>query len=323
MTLVGIMWSDSPTTLNRLADLKNINLEMNTIEPIRPIMMIDGNHRTHGLQKAHRDYPKKPLYRILKLILLILPRNRVNIQMCLFIGNSRNYVAQVYVKPTQWAAVCQYRRQFEELEADQSLSPAERVKEFAAYKIRTQPQIHFEQNTTHTFSALCQVPDSVWQLMVQIFSGQFKLNQQLKGQTTPTAMTHFTSMANIPPVRLCEWLQRVIDGQWVTNMFLKRCKLYTKQIRVAGQVLEHIQYMRQTKKFETLEDVAKCYPDVLDDDWMNTVINSCEDGQKQKLSPHAISLIVDMMERQEKLDKEPKVFYVVVVYFFHQSFFFQ
>ena len=311
MVLIGITWSDFPSPLNRLKDLNNIDFDLAACAPPRPIMMIDGNHRTHALQEAHSDFPKKALYKTLKLILLVLPKTRQNIQMCLFIGNSRNYAAQVYVKTTQWSATCQFRRQWEELEADTTLSHAERQREFAAYKVRTQPKIHFEPNTCHTFSALCQVDERVWDMMVIIFSGRYTLNNKIKGQTTPKAMTHFVAMTNIPVDKLCAWLQKIIDGQWITSTFFKRCKFYNKQMKVAAQMLEYIQIVRPKYNFQSLPGVAIKYPDVLDVDWMNTVVNSCDDKIKDKLSPHAVELIEAMLARQEKKDNEPKVCCVV------------
>jgi hypothetical protein len=311
MELIAIMWLDYPHVLTALKNLDDIQFDITQQAPPRPIQMIDGNHRTHGMQGCNAAFPKKPLYQKLGVILLILPRTRPNIQICLYIGNSHNKSTQVFVKTTQWQIVQQYRRQFESIEADTSLSPEEKVKAFSAYKQRTAAQVPFESNTLHTFSAVSSVQKKVFDKMSRIFAGEFKVNKELKGQKTPDAMTHFVNMSGIPVKHLCDWLDRVIDGQWLTSTFMKRCKIYTKQVRVTGQILEDLQ------------GAAKVYPKVIDAEWFDMVVSSCEDAVKSKLTAHAIKLIEDMVDMTEKLMNEPKVFdvffVVLVLSFFLRS----
>ena len=310
MELIAIMWNDVPFKSIALSDLDDIQFDTSLPEPPRPIQMIDGNHRTHGLQGCHIQYPKKALYAKLPVILLIIPKTRLSIQTCLYIGNSNNKSTQVYVRTTQWQVVKQYRRQWEIIDQDKTLTPEERVKAFSSYKARTASQVPFEANTLHTFSALATVHRDVFALMSKIFAGDFKVNKDLKGQRTPEAMTHFVKMSGIPVKKLCAWLMRVIEGDWVTATFMKRCAIYTKQVRVSGQILEHIGILRPKYAFQEMDAVAKVFPKVQDSEWFDTVVSSCEDAVKSKLSVHAIKLIEDMVEMSEKLANDPKVFLV-------------
>jgi len=162
-------------------------------------------------------------------------------------------------------------------------------------------------NTCHTFSALCSVDKPVWELMVRIFNGEFIVNKLLKGQKKPDAVTHFTSMTGVPTYKLVQWLQRVLDGEWLTSHFSKRCIIYRKQVKVSGQCLEYINIQRPRYMFITMNDVAKVYPAVNDVSWFDAVVKSCDDAVKAKLSPHAQKMIDEMMEEKDAADKEKKV----------------
>ena len=56
-----------------------------------------------------------------------------------------------------------------------------------------------------------------------------------------------------------------------------------------------------------MDTVAKVYPKVVDGEWFDTVVKSCEDMVKAKLSQHAIKLIEDMVGQTERLMNEPQV----------------
>jgi len=252
-------------------------------------------------------FPIKLLYKHYWVTILIVPRTKANISLLLYIGNSDNRKAQVLVKTSQWSVVQQFRRNWERFEADPDLSKKEKVDEFSAYKIETQPQTGFMMNTCHTFSALCSVDKPVWDLMVRIFNGEFIVNKLLKGQKKPDAVTHFTSMTGVPTYKLVQWLQRVLDGEWLTSHFSKRCIIYRKQVKVSGQCLEYINIQRPRYMFITMNDVAKVYPAVNDVSWFDAVVKSCDDAVKAKLSPHAQKMIDEMMEEKDAADKERKV----------------
>ena len=314
MELIAVMWLDHPSTLTSLKDLADITFDTTQKAPPRPIMMIDGLHRATAMQGCHKSYPKKPLYQNLSVILLIIPRTRPNIQLCLFIGNSHNNATQTVVKTTQWQVVKQYRRQLEWIQTDTSLSADAQAKAFHAYKHENKDNQPFEDNTLHTFSAVVQVDGRVFDMMRKIFNGEYKYNKELKGQRTPDAMTHFVNMAGIPVDNLCQWLQRVVDGEWLTSTFMKRCKIYTKQMKVTNQITEHMQVLRPSYNFKTIEAVAKVYPKVLDAEWFDMVVASCDDAVKAKLSSHAIVLIEDMVAMTEKIWKEPTVRFEAVMF---------
>ena len=317
MVLIAVMWLDYPNEMARLRDLNNIFFDDTQKAPPRPIYMIDGNHRCHGMQECHQCFPRKPLYLHLNLILLILPRNRTNLRQCLYIGNAKNYSTGIYVKATQWQIVKQFRRQWEEYECDLTLTPEERVKLFSTYKSESQPTIPFEPSTCHTFSALCSVSQNVWEKIEKIFNGEYKINKNLKGQTTPTAMTHFMSMSGIPSHLLVTWLQRVLDGEYITRTFQQRCQIHTKQIRVSRLIVEFIALTKPNYMFTTIEGVATIYPKVQDPTWFDTVVKCSDDAVKSKLTDHAKSLILKMMQMQEAEDDEPVVLIVFgVVYVF-------
>jgi hypothetical protein len=306
MEIIGVMWLDYPEMMARFKNLLDIMFDLTSKTPPREINIIDGNHRIHGLQICNGSFPKKPLYQKIGIILLIIPRTRYNIQMCVYIGNSNNNVAAKYVKTTQWQVVCQFHRQLQALECDLTLTPAERVKAFSEYKARTAHTVPFKDNTLHTFSACAGVDIRVWRLMEKIFAGEYKANKDIK-QNTPDAMTHFVDMTGIPVRDLCEWLQRVIDGTWNTSHFMKRCKIYRKAARVTKQVVEHIVILRPKYQFTDMDTVAKVYPKVVDGEWFDTVVKSCEDTVKSKLSQHAIKLIEDMVDQTERLMQETQV----------------
>ena len=187
------------------------------------------------------------------------------------------------------------------------MTPELATKAFTAYKQLTAPQIPFETNTLHTFSAVASVDASVFALMEKIFNGEFILNKELKGQKKPEAVTHFTSMSGIPPALLCKWLQRVLDGETLTKHFQKRCKIWTKNERVSGQILEHIQTIRNQYQFQNLDDVGKVFPAVLDPNWFDAVVNSCGDAAKSTLSSHARKMIEEMIADKEEFDRQTKV----------------
>jgi hypothetical protein len=114
-------------------------------------------------------------------------------------------------------------------------------------------------------------------------------------------------MSGIPSAKLCSWLQRVLDGKWLTSTFQKRCLIWRKAARVSAQALEYINIQRPKYLFQTMNDVAKVYPVVSDASWFDGVVQSCDDAVKAKLSPHAQKMIDDMMAEQEAADKEQKV----------------
>ena len=304
MEIIGVIWVDGTTTLieidNFIVDLSNANF-------LRFIHIICGLHRTTALQRCHKNYPDKSLYKYLYLTLLIVPRTAANIQTILFIGNSDNRKSQILVRTSQWSVVAQYRRQLDRIRADTTLSASEQITAFTAYKQLTAPEIPFEKNTLHTFSAVASVDKAVFRLMKKIFTGEFVPNKLLKGQKKPEAVTHFTCMSGIPPKSLCEWLQRVVDGVWLTSQFMKRCKIYTKNERVCGQILEYMQTKRSSFFFSSIADVAKVYPAVVNNVWIDAVVSSCEEAVKAKLSAHATKMIDDMITAQELSDKESKV----------------
>ena len=88
---------------------------------------------------------------------------------------------------------------------------------------------------------------------------------------------------------------------------MKRCKIYRKAARVSKQVVEHISILRPKYQFTDMDTVAKVYPKVVDGEWFDTVVKSCEDMVKAKLSQHAIKLIEDMVGQTERLMNEPQV----------------
>jgi hypothetical protein len=247
------------------------------------------------------------------LTLLILPRTNVNISTLLYIGNSDNRKTGVFVKTSQWSIVQQFRRNLERFENDESLTKREKLDAFAAYKQETQPESGFTFNTCHTFSAICAVHQDIWDLLVRIFNGEFIVNKDLKGQKKPEAMTHFTALSGIPTDRVVTWLTRVLDGEWLTSTFQKRCNVYKKAERVSAQILEYIGIQRPTYDFTTLADVSKVYPAVQEPGWFDGVVASCQDAVKAKLSPHAQKMIDDMISSQEETNKEQKVFTLCVL----------
>ncbi len=304
MEILGVIWSD-PKNPNISKD--NLIVDLNSTIPPAYIHIVCGGHRTKALQSCHMLFPIKVLYKHYWVTILIVPRTKENIKLLLYIGNSDNRKAQVLVKTSQWSVVQQFRRNWERFEADEDLSKKEKVDEFSAYKIETQPQTGFMMNTCHTFSAVCSVDQPVWDLMVRIFNGEFVVNKNLKGQKKPDAVTHFTSMTGIPTSKLVAWLQRVLDGDWLTSHFSRRCNIYRKQVKVSGQCLEYINIQRPKYMFLTMNDVAKVYPAVNDISWFDAVVKSCDDAVKAKLSPHAQKMIDEMMEEKDAADKEKKV----------------
>ena len=304
MEIIGVIWAD-PKNPNIAKD--NLLVDLNSPLPPAYIHIICGGHRTKAFQACHLLFPLKLLYKFYFVTILIVPRTKANISLLLYIGNSDNRKAQVLVKTSQWSVVCQFRRAYERFEADPELSKKDKVDEFAAYKVETQPQTGFMPNTCHTFSALCSCDKPVWELMVRIFNGEFVVNKSLKGQKKPDAVTHFTSMTGIPTHKLVTWLQRILDGEWLTSTFSKRCIIYRKAVKVTDQIFEYINMQRPKYLFNTMSDVAKIYPAVNDTNWFDAVVKSCDDAVKAKLSPHAQKMIDDMMEEQDEANKERKV----------------
>jgi hypothetical protein len=303
MEIIGVIWADGTVRL----DPNNFQVDLTITIPPQYINIVCGLHRTSALQMCHKTFPKKVLYMYLDLTLLILPRTVTHINTLLWIGNADNKKSQILVKTSQWSIVAQYRRQIESIQEDPDMTPEAATKAFTAYKQLTAPQIPFETNTLHTFSAVASVDASVFALMEKIFNGEFILNKELKGQKKPEAVTHFTSMSGIPPALLCKWLQRVLDGETLTKHFQKRCKIWTKNERVSGQILEHIQTIRNQYQFQNLDDVGKVFPAVLDPNWLDAVVNSCGDAAKSTLSSHARKMIEEMIADKEEFDRQTKV----------------
>ena len=304
MEILGVIWVD-PSNPN--LDLDNFTVDLNSPNAPAYIHIVCGGHRTKGLQTCHIMFPVKLLYKYYLVTVLIVPRTRENIDLLLYIGNSDNRKAQVVVKTTQWSVVCQFRRALERFEEDDTISKQDKVKYFGDYKKETQPETGFTPNTCHTFSALCSVEKPVWDLLVRIFNGEYVVNKLLKGQKKPDAVTHFTAMSGIPTPKLVEWLQRVLNGEWLTSTFLKRCNIWRKAERVSLQVLEYISIQRPKYLFENMAGVAKVYPAVNDPTWFDGVVGSCEDAVKAKLSPHALKMIDEMMAEKESADNAVKV----------------
>jgi hypothetical protein len=303
MEIIGVIWADSSSNM----DLNNFHVDLTNITFPKHINIVCGLHRTTGLQMCHKNFPKKDLYKYLDLTLLVLPRTVAHINQLLFIGNSDNTRSQILVKTSQWSVVAQYRRQIEVIRENTSYTPAQASAAFTAYKQLTAPQIAFEINTLHTFSAVASVDDDVFKLMEKIFNGEFVVNKDLKGQKKPEAVTHFTSMSGIPSALLCKWLQRVLDGEYLTKTFQKRCKIWSKNTRVTGQLVEYMQTVRNNYQFQNIDDVGKVYPAVLDPAWFDAVVQSCQDAVKATLSPHARKMIDEMIALQEAKAKEPQV----------------
>ena len=303
MEIIGVIWADGSIRL----DPNNLQIDLTHTVLTWFINIVCGLHRTTALQMCHKSFPKKVLYMYLDLTLLILPRTVNHINILLWIGNADNKKSQILVKTSQWSVVAQYRRQIETIQEDPTMTPEAATKAFTAYKQYTAPQISFEGNTLHTFSAVASVDAKVFALMEKIFNGEFVLNKSLKGQKKPDAVTHFTSMSGIPPDLLCKWLQRVLDGETLTKHFQKRCKIWTKNERVSGQVLEYIQTIRNQYQFSNLDDVGKVFPAVLDTNWFDAVVNSCGDAAKATLSSHARKMIEEMIANKEEIDRQTKV----------------
>ena len=309
MEIIGVIWADSSSNM----DLNNFYVDLTIIIFPKHINIVCGLHRTTGLQICHKSFPKKELYKFLDLTLLILPRTVSHINQLLFIGNSDNTRSQILVKTSQWSVVAQYRRQIEVIREDKSYTPTQATAAFTAYKQFTAPQIAFEGNTLHTFSAVASVDDEVFALMAKIFNGEFVVNRDLKGQKKPDAVTHFTSMSGIPSHLLCKWLQRVLDGETLTKHFQKRCKIWSKNNKVSGQMLDYIQTVRNNYQFQSIDDVGKVFPAVIDPIWFDAVVSSCPDAVKANLSSHARKMIDEMIALKDAADKEPKVFFFVYV----------
>ena len=313
MEIVGVIWVN-PANSN--LNIDNLILDLSQPKPPAYIHIVCGGHRTQGLIKCHGMFPLKILYKFYYVTILIVPRTQANISLLLYIGNSDNRKTQVFVKTTQWSIVQQFRRNLKRFDDDESLTKKERNDAFAAYKLETQPESGFTANTCHTFSAICCVHETVWDLMERIFNGEFIVNKELKGQKKPDAVTHFTSMSGIPNHKLISWLQRILDGEWLTSTFLKRCNIYKKAEKVSAQILEYIAIQRPKYMFTTMSDVAKVYPAVAEASWFDGVVASCEDAVKAKLSPHAQKMIDDMMEAKEESDLEQKVYSLLRVFVF-------
>ena len=312
MDIIGVIWLDYPYVIK--LSLLDFFVDMSSPTPPRWIHIISGLHRTTALQRCHAMYKLKPPYQILPLILLLVPRTRNTIQTLLFIGNADNKKSQTVVKTTQWSVVLQYRRQLEDIQEDPELTTTSmKEKAFTAYKKSTAPHIPFENNTLHTFSAIASVDASVFAIMSRVFAGEFVVKKELKGQKKPEALTHFTSMSGIPSHYLVTWMQRILDGEWLTKQFQKRCQIYTKNVRVAGQLIEHMQILRPLYDFTSIEGIAVKYPVVKDEKWFDAVVSSCDEAMKAKLSTHATKMIVDMVALQEKQDLETKVSEVLFV----------
>ena len=304
MDIIGVIWADPNSKL-----LSTENLGVDFTVPVTRyfIHFITGLHRMTAMAECHKMFQKKALYSSIDLVLLIVPKTHLNKQTLLYIGNSDNRKTQAVVKTSQWSVVKQFRRQLEEIQSDTTLSASEVQTAFTHYKEQSAPEIPFLKNTLHTFSAAASVDKAVFDLMEKIFNGEFVINKNLKGQKKPDAVTHFTSMSGIPPKKLCQWLTRVLEGDWLTSTFQKRCKIYTKTERVFGQILEYIVAKKPRAGFHSMADVTKVYPACGDGSWYEAVINSCEDAVKAKLSIHAIKMIDDMMETKDALDQEKKV----------------
>ena len=307
MDLIGVIWQDpNPVDGGRLS-IVYFQVDLESPKPPKRIHIVSGMHRTKALQTCHKSFPRKAAYMYLFLILLIVPRTQANIQTLLWIGNADNKKSQVVVKTTQWSVVLQYTRQLEEFDKDESMSPAEREAAFTAYKKRTAPQIGFEKNTLHTFSAISSVDSRVMALLMRIFAGEFVVSRELKGQKKPECVTHFTSMSGIPTEKICQWLKRILEGEWITRTFMHRCVYYRTRAKVADQVVEYISSLKPRANFSSILDVAVIYPVVVDPQWFDAVVGSCDTAVKAKLSVHAITMIQDMMDIQDKLHEEPKV----------------
>ena len=158
MEKVGLVWVDAKD-VQKFID--NFPVDLLVTVSQKYINIVCGLHRTTGLQVNHKLFPKKEIYKYLYLTLLVCPKTVQHINNLLWLGNSDNKKSNILVKTTQWSVVEQYRRQIEVIREDKSYSPAQASAAFTAYKIKSAPEINFEKNTLHTFSAVASVHKDV------------------------------------------------------------------------------------------------------------------------------------------------------------------
>jgi hypothetical protein len=288
-------------------------------EPPSKIFAIIGGHSSAGLQKNHLLFPRKVRFHTVKFQMAIVPKTDENIQFALGFGTLDNTVKSMHNKMTMWECAEQHHDNWVMIQRKYKGDAAKIDMKWKAYQKIAEDTMNFKGGTFHTFASFAKHEGEVWDLLECIFNGKYKINKKLRGQKQPTALTHFSSMANIPSTKLIAWLTRVCEGQWTCKQFAQRVALYKLNERVKDDLLEYVKQLRPDYRLQTLSKLIEIYPMAGQAMWFEALVKCVSQKKKEKLSAHAKSMIDDMLKAQELANTEdankPKVNFVLLCVF--------
>lgn len=249
-----------------------------------------GSHSTEAFQRLHETHgDSKPQYALVPVReILVLPDTPDNMANLRFIGTMDNTVKGNRLKMSMVEAALQLRNSYMYMN-EQFHTKEQKDKYWKTVITDSKVSMPFTGGSFSTIAAMAQREDVVWAELDKVFKGHVKHNKSIK-QVTPTALTHFDAMGNIPVDNVVKWLQRIVNGEWDTSTFKARCIEYKKKVRVVSQILEYVATM-DGNTYSTYEEVCEVYPSLAATNLLNSIVHACGSNAKDDIPKYCIGLI--------------------------------
>jgi hypothetical protein len=297
-----------------------INLDLTANKPPHPMEPFVGAHSSTGLTRLNKAWPNNKSFVTINSEIIACVETEENIRMIKYLGTLDNTVKAIREDMSMWDCVKQMHNSLIHIAKRHPKDPSAQKKLWKEVKEDCEAGMPFTGGSFQTCAALAKSAQPVWLLVEQIFSGQFKLNKDLKGQKTPTALTHFNAMGNIAQENLTRWLTRVVEGQWTTAMFSQRCHAFKKSERVASEIIEYVNTMN-FHAFQTSDEMCEVYPAMGTDCWFANVMEWTPNKKGPGPSAFIKDLIDKVVEKQKLGNQQaPEVSLAVLYVSFHCSF---
>ena len=210
-----LMWEDVAPVLPGL-HYDNFSIDISKPTPPKPIMAIIGAHSKEAVKILRGQHPNNPRYKNICVKLAIAPKTQENISYALHLATMDNTIQSLHKSMTMWDCAKQMHRNWLLIQKENPKTQWDA--KFTAYRTKSKESMPFKGGSFATLTSFCKHSGEIWNKLFNIFEGKY-VKTQLRGQKTPTSLTHFQNMALIPAKDVERWLDRICDGLWTTKDF--------------------------------------------------------------------------------------------------------
>jgi hypothetical protein len=196
------------------------------------LQAIVGGHTVVALRELHDEFPVEDRFLKVSASVYVMPKGQESWRWCMLVGVSNNVDKMTHRAMSAYEYVSLIRVRINSAMAAGTLN-TQRARTALKQDLLAATQLSSDAYGTHR--RLAMMPQPIYDKLKRIFLNDPVVHPHF---VAPKAMTHFTSIGNIPDGDLGRLLDKIISEKWSMKKFLSQCVLYKAKVRVLDYICD-------------------------------------------------------------------------------------